>query len=169
MGMSAPRIRKQVYDLTLADLRRFPVWEFALDEEGEEGQDEGTVRPWPFRYTGVLDPSWSMFVVYASFVLADGTPMSGYLTPSPNATDLGIIQPIIVTPQGQVAFWCGILEPTSEAISASYGRLNKSSSTQVFPIQFASEVELAAGPLKGSIPGFLMLKKIGARDVRVFV
>ena len=81
----------------------------------------------------------------------------------------GIIQPIIVAPQGQVAFWCGILEPTSEAISASYGRLNKSSSTQVFPIQFASEVELAAGPLKGSIAGFLMLKKIGARDVRVFV
>ncbi|MFZ1105782.1 MAG: hypothetical protein WAN86_23485 [Hyphomicrobiaceae bacterium] len=166
--MSAPRIRRQVYDLSLADLQRFPVWEFALDEEGEEGQDEATVRPYPYQYVGVLDPSWGMFVVCASFVLADGTSMWGYLTPSHDATDLGTIQPIIITPQGQVSFWCGILEPTSEGISASYGRLDKTSCSQVFPLQFASEVELLSGRLTGSIPGFLMLKEIGGRDVRVF-
>ena len=39
------KIRKQVYQLTLDDLERTPVWEFALDEEVEEGQDEATVRP----------------------------------------------------------------------------------------------------------------------------
>jgi len=38
--------RKQVYDLTLADLQAAPVWEFALDEEGVAGQDEATVRPY---------------------------------------------------------------------------------------------------------------------------
>lgn len=26
---------------------RYPFWEFALDEEGEEGQDEATARPRP--------------------------------------------------------------------------------------------------------------------------
>ena len=31
------KIRKQVYDLTLADFERFPVWKFASDEEREEG------------------------------------------------------------------------------------------------------------------------------------
>lgn len=37
--------RKAVTDLTPADLDTFPVWEFALDEEGVEGQDETWVRP----------------------------------------------------------------------------------------------------------------------------
>src|SRR5262252_1978828 len=40
------RVRKQVFDLTVEDLDRYPVWEFALDEEGDEGQDEATVRPY---------------------------------------------------------------------------------------------------------------------------
>jgi hypothetical protein len=46
--------RKQVYELTVEDLRQHPVWEFALDEEGEEGQDEATVRP--FVSSGSVDP-----------------------------------------------------------------------------------------------------------------
>jgi len=32
--MSGPRIRKPVNELTPDDLERFPVWEYALDEEG---------------------------------------------------------------------------------------------------------------------------------------
>jgi hypothetical protein len=35
--------------LTLADLATSSVWEFALDEEGVEGQDETTVRPYAVR------------------------------------------------------------------------------------------------------------------------
>jgi hypothetical protein len=70
------KIRRQVYELTLDDLSKFPVWEFALDEEGEEGQDEATVRP--YEVTGALDPSDGMFVVRASFTLADDSKMQGY-------------------------------------------------------------------------------------------
>ena len=33
------KIRKKVYDLTLADLANYAVWEFALDEEEDEEQD----------------------------------------------------------------------------------------------------------------------------------
>jgi hypothetical protein len=47
--MSGSRVRKQVYDLTVADLEQHAVWEFALDEEGEEGQDEATIRPYESR------------------------------------------------------------------------------------------------------------------------
>jgi hypothetical protein len=36
------KIRKQVYELTTDDLELSPIWEFAADEEGEEGQDEAT-------------------------------------------------------------------------------------------------------------------------------
>jgi hypothetical protein len=37
--------RKPVSALTPDDLAAFPVWEFALDEEGAEGRDETSVRP----------------------------------------------------------------------------------------------------------------------------
>ena len=50
--------RKQVYELANSDFIRCPVWEFALDEEGAEGQDEATVRP--YLYDGDLDPSLGM-------------------------------------------------------------------------------------------------------------
>jgi hypothetical protein len=78
--MDTRKIRKQVYELSIADFSRFPVWEFALDEEGEEGQDEATVRP--CQRCSDLHPLEGMFVVRASFVLADGTQMQGYLTPA---------------------------------------------------------------------------------------
>jgi hypothetical protein len=54
-------IRKQVYDLRLEDFERHPVWEFALDEEGEEGQDEATVRP--YSVAGPADSAEGTLVV----------------------------------------------------------------------------------------------------------
>lgn len=39
------RIRKQCRDITLAEWDECPAWEFCLDEEGVEGQDESTMRP----------------------------------------------------------------------------------------------------------------------------
>src|ERR1051326_7080938 len=59
------RLRKQVYELTLHDLSTFPVWEFRLDGEGEEGRDESTVRP--YSALGPLNPDERMFVVRAEF------------------------------------------------------------------------------------------------------
>ena len=72
------KIRKQVYELTLDDVGKFPVWEFALDEEGKEGQDEATVRP--LKISGALDSSDGTFIVRAAFTLAGGSNMQGYLT-----------------------------------------------------------------------------------------
>jgi len=37
--------RKPVVEIALQDLMQFPVWEFAIDEEGIEGQDETWIRP----------------------------------------------------------------------------------------------------------------------------
>jgi hypothetical protein len=58
-----PAIRKQVTDLLTDDLERFSIWEFALDEEGEQGQDEATVRPRPDLQRP--DPGERMFVIAA--------------------------------------------------------------------------------------------------------
>ena len=53
------KISKQVYNLTADDFSAYPVWEFASDEEGEEGQDEATVRPYSLRDPLVLAPGCS--------------------------------------------------------------------------------------------------------------
>jgi len=39
------KTRKPVVKLTASDLRTFPVWEYAIDEEGDGEQDETWVRP----------------------------------------------------------------------------------------------------------------------------
>jgi hypothetical protein len=43
--MTSVHARKSVLELTEEDIRSFPLWEYALDEEEREGQDETFVRP----------------------------------------------------------------------------------------------------------------------------
>ncbi len=152
------QVRKQVYELTPDDLTSFPVWEFCLDEEGVEGQDEATVRP--YEKPGPVDPASGMFAVKAIFTLADGTEFTGYLTPPEQADreDIGIIQPIIVTDKGQLMFWNGLLKPTKAILDENYGLLEKSAS-EVFPVRYRSAVELEGGAVEGTIGGFLYCRK----------
>jgi hypothetical protein len=160
----AARVRKQVYELTLQDLDTFPVWEFRLDAEGKEGQDESTVRP--FTAPGPLDPTDRMFVVRAVFTLADGSRMRGYFTP-PRQGDagLGTLQPIVVTDRGQIRFWCGTAAPDSKRLAHIYEMLGKDAK-HVFPVRFESEVELVGGPVQGGVPGFLVLEDFQTRRTR---
>jgi hypothetical protein len=150
------KIRKQVYDLKVEDLEQNPVWEFALDEEGIDGQDEATVRPVSIR--GIVDPAEGMVVVRAGFTLADGTIMYGYLTP-PTAEfgGLGTIQPQIITPLGQVSFWCGILKPTKKDLARRYEQLARTAE-KVFPVRFQSDVQVAGGPVSGVLDGFAYME-----------
>jgi hypothetical protein len=161
------KIRKQVYELTLDDLSKFPVWEFRLDAEGEEGRDECTVRP--CKASGPLDPADRMFVVRAVFTLADGSKMQGYLSPPVRNDDsIGALQPIIVTDRGQVRFWCGTAAPDAKRLAHSYELLGKDA-RHVFPLGFESAVELVGGPVRGSVPGFLVLEDFQTRKTRTVV
>ncbi len=164
--MSA-RIGKQVYELTMDDLRQFPIWEFRLDAEGQSGQDESTVRP--HTESGLLNPAGRMFVVRAAFTLADGTKLPGYITPPVRGHEgLGTMQPIIVTARGQVRLWCGTAAPDAKRLAQSYELLGKDAQ-RVFPVRFESEVELADGPARGSVPGFLVLEDFQTRKTRTVV
>jgi hypothetical protein len=164
--MTGARIRKQVYELTLDDLDRYAVWEYALDEEGEEGQDEATVRPYELH--GPLDPSDGMFIVRARLTLADGTQVIGYLTPPVQGDpSLGTLQPAVVTRAGQVSFWCGVLTPEPTYIAESYARLGKSAVAQVFPLRFESDVVLIGGSISGELPGFMVLEDCETMRTRV--
>jgi hypothetical protein len=161
------KIRKQVYELTLEDLGKYPIWEFRLDEEGEEGRDESTVRP--YSASGPLDPAERMFVVRAVFTLADGSRMLGYCSPPHRGDDsIGTLQPIIITDRGQVRFWCGTAAPDSKRLTRNYEWLGKDA-RRVFPVQFESEVELVGGPVRGSVSGFLVLEDFQTRKTRTVV
>jgi hypothetical protein len=160
-------IRKQIHELTPHDLKAFPIWEFNLDETAGSGQDELTVRP--CIASEPLDPTDRMFVVRAMFTLADGSTMEGYFTP-PGRGDAGVgaLQPIIVTDQGQVRFWCGTSAPGPKRLARSYKLLGKAAE-QIFPLQFESEVELAAGPVTGIVPGFLVMEDFQTRRARTVI
>jgi hypothetical protein len=137
-------VRKQAGDLRPADLERFPIWEFAIDEEGLPGQDEETVRPRPDLDRG--DPSEGLLLVRAEFVAADGTAFTGFVTPAtePRISEL---QPTIVTDGGHVTFWFGIVPPRPGQIESSYRLLGKDAGT-LFPLRFTS------GEQSGEVEGF---------------
>jgi hypothetical protein len=142
----------------------FPVWDFALDEEGAEGQDEATVRP--YEVSGALDVSDGMFIVRVFFTLADGSRLLGYLTPPVQGDGgLGTLQPIIVTEQGQVGFSCGMAVPDSARLARLYALLGRDAG-RVFPVQFESEVDLTSGKVTGSIPGFVVLEDFRTQKTR---
>ena len=157
------KIRKQVYELEREDLEKYPIWEFALDEEGDEGQDEATVRPWEGGEP--LDPDAGMFVVRAHFELADGTAAVGYLTPPVQGNaSLGTIQPILLTGQGQVPFWYGAIAPSAESMRSAYEKLGRDAS-RVFPCRYSSTVTLLGGPITGEVNGFMHFRSFADRTV----
>ncbi len=159
-------IRKQVYEITPEDLNLHPIWEFAIDEEGEERQDEATVRPYESDLP--LNACERMFIVRANIWLADGTHLCGYLTPPVNGEfDLGTIQPAVVVREGQVSFWYGIITPEPRQIEASYARLGKTSASEVFPLRFESDVELVGGTVAGELLGFIVIEDLATMKTRI--
>jgi hypothetical protein len=159
------RVRKQVYDLKQEDLVEHPVWEFALDEEGEDEQDEATVRP--VSVNGPVDCSNRMVVVMAEFSLPDGSVMVGCLRPP--STDIPFLlkfegdsslsktQPVIITDRGQVLFWYGIAKPDEATVQRNYEMIGRADG--VFPISYRSTVELSSGLVAGEITGFTFLEE----------
>jgi hypothetical protein len=154
----AMHIREQVYDLTRQDLEQFPVWEFALDEEGQPGQDEATVKPRPDLDTGV-GPEEGLFVVRAEFKAADGSAFDGFVTPEPDG-DLGAVQPSVVTSEGHVSFWFGMVKPDSATIEKSYVTLGVERG-ELFPITFRTVIPVNGKSMEGDVPGFMYLDRKG--------
>jgi hypothetical protein len=154
-------IRKQVYDLRPRDLERFPIWEFAIDEEGEPGQDEETVKPRPDLTEA--DPGEGLLIVRAEFVASDTTSYDGYVSPA-FEFDLADIQPTIVTEEGQVNFWFGAFPPEAGEIEKNYKLLGKSPE-QLFPVTFKAVANHGGANLEGDVPAFLRFKDVGSDEV----
>jgi len=159
------RIQKQVYDLSVEDFQKYPVWEFASDEEHEDGQDEATVRP--CMIAAPINPSQGPFIVRAKFKLADGTLMSGYLT-TPTETDksLGQLQPVIITRGGPVVFWGGTIAPSESELADNYSKLERNTE-HTFPLEVFADVDLTTGEFHEAIEGFIVLEDWRTGKTRV--
>ncbi len=150
------RIRKPANELTPSDLEQFPVWEWASDEEGEEGQDETSVRPILLNRSLRADEG---YIVKANFTLADGTKFIGAFTPAARSPEtVGWLHPVILTEQGQVLFYYGVMKPMPQEVSLNYQKLGRVAS-QVFPINFRAAIDIENGINQGTIEGFLYLTR----------
>ncbi|HLA97891.1 MAG TPA: hypothetical protein VJL34_05520 [Anaerolineales bacterium] len=150
---------KQAYDLTLADLHEYPVWEYILEDIGLPGQNERTVRPYKDSFP--LDPSRAFVIVRTVFNLANGRQMIGFIKPvtdkQPRLMEPLIPVdhfPVIVTDTGQVVFCYGKSRPDPEEIAQNYELLG-CTPKYVFPITYKSDVEVIDSILEGSINGFM--------------
>jgi hypothetical protein len=68
--------RKPVDELQPADFAAFPIWEFAIDEEEIEDQDETWVRPLA---ATLIEPDLYSLSVAAQFITASGHSIMGFL------------------------------------------------------------------------------------------
>ena len=153
------KIRIQDYDLRLDDLLRFPAWEYALDEETVDGQDERTVRP--YEVEPPLNPESAYFIVRATYVLADGTTMKGLVKPVELRKQGGLstalpydLHPTLVTNEWQMHFCYGTKKPSTTTQAENYRLLGKQAD-EVFPITIQSDIKVADRITEGTVEGFM--------------
>lgn len=154
-------IYKQVYDLNLTDLQKYPVWEYVLEDIGLPEQTYSTVRPY---LSSLPDIRHTMLIVRTTFILANGRKLMGIIKPIQLGKDPHWGEPlipvdhfpVIVTDNGQVVFHYGTRKPEAEEIAHNY-KLLRYSSHEVFPITYRSDIEIEDCILRGAINGFMYL------------
>jgi len=153
------RIRKQENDLTIADLIQFAAWEYALDEEYEQGQNEKTLRP--YLMSPPLDLQKAYLLVRTRFILSNGDLHIGFVKPIKLGEQIFMqpilpydLNPVIVTERGHVNFCYGTLKPEEATILENYKCLGYESDDP-FPIEFLADIEVCNGIVEGMLEGFL--------------
>jgi hypothetical protein len=148
-----PRIRIQFEYFELKHFDISSIWEFAIDEEGEENQDETTLRP-VYNFA-IADPSEGMLIVKTQFETAKGKKYLGLCSPA-FEFKFGEIQPYVLTNKGKLPFWFGMFQPDKGNLEKSYEQLNETADT-LFPIKFKALTPTKGAKLEGIIEGFMYL------------
>ena len=164
-------VRKQEDKLTVEDLNKNPVWEYVLDEECVQFQNEKTLKPYIVPLP--LDRNQVYFLVRATFRLISGAIYVGYIKPLKQAEDKLMhslipydLNPVIVTNQGHVSFCYGINKPNKLTLSENYRRLNNKS-INVFPIEFKADIDIKNSISEGILEGFLYIEQSGQSIFRL--
>ncbi|HYX20072.1 MAG TPA: PilZ domain-containing protein [Thermoanaerobaculia bacterium] len=134
---------KRLVELTAEDLAAEPVWRY----EGGAGAAAMVV---PIRRDALSRSDDEVFLAATDFGLFDGSRHVGYCFP---ADDSGIdyLQPSIVVPGGQVAFWTE--GPASPAELAERWRVLGKEPGQIFPASFRCRIPVDGGIVSGWIAG----------------
>lgn len=153
--------RKPINHLTVQDLEDSVCWAFVSEEELNEGEDETFMMP---VNAGAFPESSG--IVSATFSLADGSKMIGYCANiDEGSIELGDLQPVIVTPYGQVGFWCGAIEPSPSELRQNYEWLERGAD-RIFPISFVLQKSSQEQELP-TIRGFIVLDDFSTNQTRV--
>lgn len=140
----------QYLDLTEEHFTRHPVWISVHVADGSEpwyaDTDEETFRPWLGALPVAPDDGW--FLVQATFTLADGTLLPGFVSPQASKQPVGpagLLQGEVFLPSGRrEQFWDGLVaRPTAEraALLAEIGK----PAAAVFPVRVESVTGLERG------------------------
>ncbi len=164
--------RRQLDELSGAELAACPVWWFPGADGHLSGPDLATVMPVDSSAAdaggGAQFPS-GRYLLHARFALADGSTLDGHVTYVPG--DEGSIadrEPTLCADpatgwSGQVPLWHGVIVPDAHAITAHLGLLGRARSA-VFPLSWESTLRPDGHALTGSLAGFAILVD-GAPDV----
>lgn len=131
---------KQVYDLTVEDLKSKGAWYFPMDESVE---DEWTVRP----LLAAEDESDAQIIVRTRFEATDGAVFLGYIYWVGEQT-VNYRQPNMFVGDECVSFWNGLREPHWDHYSQQVQALRG-----VFPIRYVSEALMGLPSLSGTLEG----------------
>jgi hypothetical protein len=142
-----------MYDLQIEDFQEHPVWEFCLDEEGLEGQDETTVRP--SELCQLPANTLGAFLIAADVVFGNGTHAPGYLYSDEH--DVISASPAAFINDKRVLFQIpGRLpdEKIDECKRRYYDALGMNIDS-VFPVSFQSLIPVNGRPMKFVLDGFI--------------
>lgn len=147
-------IRKKDLELTIDDISKYPVWEYAYGEGGQEIKLKPSLGKPPY------DISLNRYLVRAIFILNNGRKEYGHIKPI-NLKDNFMghlpcvdLNYVMLTRFGNFYFWFGSDLPKRRIINKFYSWL-KLQPSDIFPIHVKSDVEIINGLSEGIIEGFL--------------
>lgn len=148
----APTDTRRLDALSPDDLARHPVWA-AVDSCYPDGGV--AVRP----LTGADDArAPGRLFARATFVLADGRAVSGYLVPPGSDESLEALRPVMTTRHGQVPLCHDDRAPGPDELRELYRRLDARDASEVFPVQYRFDRTAGDPPLTGALDGFIVFE-----------
>lgn len=144
---------KRLADLTIADLAAAPVWRYE-GGTGAEAIVDAAER------NSLSEADEDVFLAATDFFLPDSSQHVGFCFPA-DAAGIEYLQPVIVTPAGQVRFWFD-RAVAPETLATQWGTLGRRAE-EVFPVRFRCRVAVDGREVAGVIPHIETSEDLGSR------